>query len=116
MIWTMEIPGWHPAPLNKLMRHWAVAKRLKAHDAKIIGTALVAYQVPETKYPRKVRMLVVLPPGKRAPDPDSLWKSTLDVLVNAGALFNDSQHYVRIDEPRFARGRELVTYLTLEDV
>jgi hypothetical protein len=115
--WTLEIPGWMPTPLNKLLHcHWGTASKLKDNDLRVISDALTVYGVPEARAKRSVRLLVVLPKGKRAVDPDALHKSLNDALVRCKALVNDSSRWVQIEQPRFARGEELTTFLTLEDV
>lgn len=115
--WTLEIPGWMPCPLNTLIGcHWGTASKRKAKDVSVISDALTLYGVPEARVKRSVRLLVVLPKGKRATDPDSLFKSLCDALVRCKALVNDSSRWVEIEQPRFARGEELTTFLTLEDM
>lgn len=118
MIWTLYLPGWIPAPLNQLLGNHHKAARLKAHDREIIGRACVAYGVKAAiggcAGRRRVSMLVVWPPGKRAVDPDALFKSTLDALVHAGALWDDSANYVKFDQPLYARGEQAATYITIE--
>ena len=117
MIYTIELPGFVPTPLNKLLSaHWGKAGRLKAHDREIIATAVAAYGVPLAKCRRRVDMLVVWPKGRRSVDPDSLFKSTLDGLTHAGALANDSAAWCQLGTVRYAKGEIAATYLTLTDV
>lgn len=116
-IYTLAIPGWSPTPLNRLIGcHWGTAAKRKAHDRDILGTAVVSYCVLPAFRRRRVSLMVVLPKGKRATDPDSLWKSTLDALVHHGAIKNDNKEWVELGKVEFARGPELMTILTLEDV
>ncbi len=115
--WTLEIPGWMPARLNQMTgRHWAKGHRLKKHDKEIIALAVALGGVPAARCRRRVSLLIVLPKGKRSPDPDAFDKSLRDALVACGALKNDSAAWVEGDDPRFARGKSLVTFLTLENV
>jgi hypothetical protein len=115
--WTLEIPGWMPTRLNQMTgRHWAKGHRLKKHDKEIVAIAVAMGGVPAARCRRRVSLLIVLPKGQRAPDPDAFDKSLRDALVACGALKNDSAKWVQGDDPRFARGRELVSFVTLEDV
>lgn len=115
-IWTMDIPGWTPTPLNKLLgSHWAKAGRLKDHDKEIIGRAVKAYGIPTAEERRSVSMLIIHPPGKRFCDKDSQWKSTLDALVHHGAIKNDSHAWVSCEPVEFARGEKLRTIITIQE-
>lgn len=117
MIVTMEIPGWQPTPLNKLIGgHWGTAARRKKHDREIIGRACMIYDVPQAHGKRRVGIHVVLPPKQRAVDPDSLFKSLLDALVASGALVDDNRQNVAFTQPTFSRGDALCSYVTVEDV
>jgi hypothetical protein len=113
--WTMRIFDWIPTPLNELMgRHWGVAARLKADDAAEIRIAMVNQHIPVAQTKLRLSVLIVLPKGKRAVDPDSIQKSLCDALVQAGALKNDSHLWVEHQPVQFARGQRLTTYVTLE--
>ncbi len=115
--WTLEIPGWMPVPLNKLTgRHWGPGHRRKKHDKEVIALAVALCGIPPATRRRRVSLTVVLGKGDRSPDPDALHKSLRDALVACGALKNDSTKWVEGDDPRFARGRELVSFVTLENV
>jgi hypothetical protein len=116
LIYTLMIPGWSPTPLNQLMgAHWGKAHARKMADRDMLARACLAYGVQAAAGKRRVDMLVVLPKGVRATDPDSLWKATLDGLVGLGALKNDSKDWLELGRVEFARGEGLCTYLTLED-
>ena len=114
--WTMEIPGWMPTTLNEMKGHWAKGHRLKQNDKEVVWLAVRQGGVPAATTRRKVSMLIVLSKGQRTPDPDAFDKSLRDALVACGALKNDSAKWVVGEDPRFARGKSLVTFLTLEDV
>ena len=112
---TIRISDWMPTPLNRLMgQHWAKAGRQKKADLHV----LVAHQtaIPPATGKRSVEVLVVLPKGRRAVDPDALWKSLLDACVKCGLLVNDSRHWVVPQSVQFARGEKLATYLTFTDL
>jgi len=104
-----------PTPLNKLLGgHWARGHRAKKQDAARLSHEVAIQGIPAAREKRAVSLLIVLPKGRRAPDPDAFWKSTLDALVQAGALVNDSSRWIELGPVEFARGERLATYLTLE--
>lgn len=115
--WTLRIDDWMPTPLNQLInKHWAIAARMKKADAERIAFEAARQGIPAADGKRRVSLVVVLPKGKRATDTDSLHKSTLDGLVHAGLLRNDSTLWAEGAPPMFARGARLVTYITLERI
>ena len=114
-IWTLDIPGWHPAPLNTLLGHKMKAHRLKSHDREIIGKAVLAYAVPPAEVKRHVNLTLIYPPAQRAVDPDASYKSLLDALVAFGALKNDSHQWVSYDLPVVLRGPVKRAIITLQD-
>lgn len=116
MIWTLDIPGWHPAPLNELVGNRGKAQRLKAKDRDIVGRAVLGYRVAKAGGPRRVSLMVVYPAGKRMHDPDSLWKSLLDALVATGALAGDTFRLCQCETPEFVRGATQRTIVTIEDL
>ena len=115
-IWTMEIPGWHPVELNKLIGHRMKTASLKKHDCKIVCDAVVAYGIPRATVKRKLDLTLIYTAGDRTRDKDAYWKSLLDALVHSGALFNDSRHWVDYDKPRYARGDVKTTFITLQEM
>jgi hypothetical protein len=116
-VWTLEVPGWVPTRLNKLLgSHWAAAGRLKDKDANVLATAVMVYGVPKAEGKRRVRLHIVFPKGERAADKDAYHKSLLDGLVKCGAIRNDSHVWVEWEPPTYSRGDAKVTYVTLEDV
>lgn len=115
--WTIRIPDWWPTPLNQLInRHHMAAHRLKKTDAQLLQRMAQCQGVPAATGKRRVSLVIILPPRRRAPDPDAFWKSLLDGLVRAGLLRNDSQHWVECSPVEFARGQRLCSYVTLEDI
>ena len=89
---------------------------MKKADRESVAFAVALCGVPAATCRRKVSMLIVLPKGERTPDPDAFDKSLRDALVACGALKNDSAKWVAGEDPRFARGESLVTFVTLENV
>jgi len=114
---TIRIDGWMPTPLNKYTdRHWAVRKRAKDADASEVALACRFHGTTVAAVKRRVRVLIVLPKGQRACDPDAVQKSLGDALVKCGALKNDSRIWVEWAPVEFTRGERLTTFLTLEDM
>ncbi len=118
------IPGWHPAPLNKLLGHHMAAARLKAKDREQVARAALVYGLRKarvvnpplmadaiegcgvdiSKIKRRMSLTIVAEPGKRACDPDAYSKSLLDAMVHAGLLVNDSRHWVVMEPVKYLRG------------
>lgn len=116
-IWTLELPGYHPTPLNQLLgRHHFARGRLKKQDAEVIGRAVLLYGVPPAAGKRTVRLHLVFGPGERGCDPDAYWKTLLDALVQAGALKDDTRNYVLTPAPpEYSRGESRKSYVTIEE-
>lgn len=113
--WTMRIVDWMPTPLNKLLgSHWAAAARMKKRDADVLWQEMVRQHIPVARTKLRLSVLIVLPKGKRAVDPDAITKSLADAAVKCGILRNDSHLWVEHRPVEFARGERLATYLTLE--
>ena len=116
-IWTIEIPDWHPVPVNKLINsHWGTAKQLKDKDKRIMGYALTAYGVPHATGKRKVNLSLVYGPKERAVDPDASFKSLFDALVYYKALKNDSHEWVEYEQPVVLRGPHRKCFVTIQDL
>ena len=114
--WTLNIPGWRPAPLNKIIGHWGKAHKHKAVDRMVIGNTVAAYGVPPAIGKRRVDLLIVYPKGMRSTDPDSHAKSLHDSLVYCGALRDDTNNYVELGSVEYAKGEALRTIITLTDI
>jgi hypothetical protein len=113
----LTIPRWHPARLNEIMgRHWAIGHKRKRADAITIGWHAKASEIPHAEGRRRVSLVIVLGPRQRAGDPDAYWKSTLDGLVLAGLLRNDSSRWCELGTIEFRRGTEHATEIILEDL
>lgn len=110
----IRIPGWHPAPINKLYSgHWAKRKRLKEQDRNIVEH--YAQPWPKATSKRRVRVAIVLGPRQRACDPDAYFKSLLDALTHAGMIVDDGPKWVELAPVEFRRGTR-ATEIWLEDV
>lgn len=113
---TLIVDGWQPARLNDLLGHWSRRARLKRADRDVIAAYARLAGVPSARGRRRVSLLITLAPRQRAPDPDSLWKSTLDALVRCGLLLDDDRFGVELGPVTFDRGPARQTAITLEDV
>lgn len=114
--WEMEIPGWQPTPLNKIMGcHWGTRNRRKKHDYEQIGLARLIYGVLPATGKRRVSLIVTLSKGQRALDPDAYWKVVLDGLVACKALTDDSRQWCEMGVVEFRRG-EKGTVIVIEDM
>lgn len=119
MKWTICIPRWHPTPLNKLMRHWRAAARLKKIDREMVFIYAFRREGPHAtpaKGKRRVSLTIILGPKQRAADPDAYQKSLGDALVHAGLLTDDNRQGVEWAPTEFRRGPEFGTEITLADL
>lgn len=115
-IQTLVIYGWHPSKLNQLMGHWAQAARLKKADREKIAVVAATQGIAKADGKRKVHLRIVLGKGQRAGDVDCYWKSTLDALVAAGLLVDDSRKWCEIAPAEFERSAVKATVITLTDI
>lgn len=115
--WTMDIAGWHPAPVNKLLTsHWSKAGKMKRVDKFMIKDVAMAYGIPVATVKRRVELYLVYAPKERAVDPDASWKSLLDALVGSGIIKNDSHVWVDYASPVVMRGPHRRCFITIQDV
>jgi Holliday junction resolvase RusA-like endonuclease len=99
---TINIPRWHPAPLNKLMKgHWANGHQLKKVDRAMVAAYVSG--VPKATGKRRVSLHIILDKGQRACDPDSYQKSLNDALGRAGMLVDDNRQHVELAPVTFLR-------------
>ena len=116
---VIDIPNWNPTPLNKLLGNWRAAAKLKKADREMIWAycrkvGINCYEGTPVK--RSVELIITLEPRQRPFDVDSLFKSTLDALVHAYALFNDSPKWCELLPVRFERGERKATRIVLRDL
>ena len=99
---TIEIPRWHPVPLNKLMNcHWGKRDRLKKDDQQMIFG--YTRNIPKAEGKRRVSLHITLDKGQRAFDPDAYTKSLNDALVAVGMLVDDNRQHVELMPVTFSR-------------
>ena len=125
LVQTIYVPGWIPASLNKSQgRHWSVKSKSKKADRVAIADAVLFSGIRTHGRKRRcVSMFLILPPGKRCPDDDNLWKNVLDGLVHSLVLFNDSPTWVKRGTLTYARGivhpgdvNPMGTFIVVEDL
>ena len=99
----IQIPNWHPTPLNKLLGDWRVSSKRKKADRNLI--ACYTHHLPKAGQKRRVTLTIILGKGQRGCDPDAYWKSLLDALVHAGQLNDDSPKWCELAPVQFERGQ-----------
>jgi hypothetical protein len=113
--WTTRIDDWIPWSDNQLNgAHWGKKNRMKKGTGEIVS--LACFWIPSARGKRSVRVHIVLPPKKRAPDPTNLWKDLLDGLKRCGMLLDDSGKWCRAEPIEFSRGERLVTFITITEM
>ncbi len=80
----------HTAAANELLDSVKARCRLKKRDRIAVGEAAARAGIAPATGKRRVRLTVLVGPGKRRPDPDAFWKSLLDAMAACGLLVNDS--------------------------
>jgi hypothetical protein len=110
------LPGFVPTSLNRLTRGRRRDRiRLARGDRDIIRWHARLSGVPPATGPRRVSLVITLPPGERRCDPDAYWKSLLDGLRACGLLVNDSARWVVLGGIDWERGPRR-TAVVLEDL
>lgn len=116
MTYTFTFPG-HCATVNQLYAgHWGRKAKLKRRDRDIVGIAVKVAGVPRATGKRRVSIHLTMGYKMRTPDPDGIYKSLLDSLVQCGALLDDRKETCEITPPTFGRGKVAETVVVLEDV
>lgn len=95
MTHRLVIPDWRPTPLNELLGNRHKAGRLKKVDRNMVAVYAFAAKIPAATCPRRVDLVVRPCKGQRRVDGDALWKSTLDALVHAELLLDDTTELCR---------------------
>lgn len=114
--YAIEIPNWHPHPLNKLINcHWSEMGRHKHADMLMLSTCAHKAKVPKATGKRSLRIIITLGKGQRGCDPDAYFKSTCDALVRTGYLKQDSRQWLELLPVAFQRGTKATT-IVLRDI
>ena len=112
MTYRITIPNWHPVRINTLLStHPKGRSRLKRIDANLV--AAYGLRIPRATTKRTVRITIQLEPRQRGADPDNYLKSTLDALVKAKLLIDDSRKWCRCEPVEFVRGKNRQTVIEL---
>lgn len=115
--YRIEIPGWVPTPLNRLIGgHWKGRWDRKKRDRTMVVVHAWKSRIPPATGRRRVGLHVTLPPGQRRWDPDCFWKSCLDALVAARLLVDDGPKWCELVEVTYERTGVLSTTIILEDL
>jgi Holliday junction resolvase RusA-like endonuclease len=115
--YVIDIPNWHPTPLNKLLGHWRTSAKRKKQDREMVWAYSKQAKIPlNSSTKRSIELTIVLGPKQRACDPDAYWKSCLDALVHAMAIWDDSHEYCELLPIKFERGTRKATRILLRDV
>lgn len=118
--WRVEIPNWHAANLNTLMKcHWTKRRKLKQKDVDIVALYCKMYGVPQAdRVVRRLRMTYIIARGSRAkwPDEDNVWKSAKDALKRAGMIHDDSPRWLVTEPLNYMVADQMGTIIELEDV
>src|SRR4051794_30798006 len=103
--YRITIPAWIPPTVNELLRGTRRDRiRLAKEARQLVGGYALQAQVPPASCKRRVRLVIILPRGRRFPDVDAPFKSTLDALVACGVLRNDSHVWAELAPVRYVRG------------
>lgn len=112
-----EVPLLCPPPtLNRLMRGTLRARMSLGAAFRAVVVVACNGAVPKAAGRRRVSLLVVLGPRQRGADPDAYFKALGDALVSAGAVVDDSRHWIEWGPVTYERGAEPGCVLTLEDI
>lgn len=114
--WRVEIPDWHPARLNQLLRNRWVRRDLRQLDDDMVAAYCRLAEVTRATLRRRVSLEITLTPRQRGADPDCWWKSVLDALVNCGAIRDDSVRWVELGAVVVRKGKRRQTIILIEDV
>lgn len=115
--YVIEMPDWHPSPLNKLLGHWRLPAKRKKQDREMVWAYVKQAKIPlDSQTKRSIELTIVLGPKQRACDPDAYFKSLCDALVHAMAIWDDSREYCELQPVKFERGARKATRIVLRDI
>jgi Holliday junction resolvase RusA-like endonuclease len=114
--WILEIPGYLPLSLNRLMRSRKLRMSEPKRAAEHFGIARLVFNVPKATGKRRVSLVFTVAKGKPKPDPDNLVKVVLDGLVKAGVLVDDSDEWCELGGIKLQTGQHPKTMAIVEDL
>lgn len=118
--WVIGIPNYHPPLLNTLIGCGPrIRSRRKSECAEIFGVYAAMAGVPlvtQAYQPRR-RVFFLFRGWKRGrvPDEDAFLKASLDALVTARVLVDDSRGWCVWERPVIERGDKFTT-IAIEDM
>lgn len=119
--WGFVVPDWTPPSLNHVMGwHWKRKEVFKASVANLLAVyarmAGVPLTTPEYRPVRRVHFLCVYAGGVRLPDPDNLYKLTLDAMTRCRIIVDDGPEWCEVTPPSLQRGSKSATVFTVRDL
>lgn len=112
--YKVTIPDFHPHTVNELIRvHWSKARRFKRGDCDILRHYLK--DIPKASGKRSIQVCLVNDARGRKKDPDSIFKSLLDGLVQIGILKDDSDTWLHLQPVTYQHGKK-ATIITITEV
>lgn len=117
MTHTLNLHGWRPTPLNRLMRmHWAKRNRLIQEEKAVVAYEARAQEIPKAQGKRRVSLVIEHRKGRKVPDADALLKVMLDSLVVCGLLKDDGKDWLELGTVGYAVADRAGVVITLEDI
>jgi len=114
--YTFIIEGWHPATLNKIMKHWRIGVRRKREAIKLFTWSAMDLGIPKATRKRRVTLTVYGWRCGNLPDKDAFDKVVLDSLVRSGLLMDDNEKGLEGRmQVELVRSKEKRTVIELED-
>ncbi len=114
--YILEIPGYLPLSLNRLMRSRKLRMSEPKRAADHFTLAALVFRVPKATGKRRVSLVFTVQKGKPKPDPDNLVKVVLDGLVKAGVLVDDSDEWCQLGGIRMEVGKHPKTMAIVEEM
>lgn len=108
---------WWPVLSNRLLRlHWAARSSRMRQDAGALAIYALNQGVPKARGKRRVSLTVLYSHEGNRPDPDAMWKVTLDCLSRAHLLLDDNPDACELGSVTYERAPRKGLVITLEDV
>lgn len=100
--------------------HWKRKETFKKQLADLLGIyarmAGVPLTTPAYRPVRRLHMLCVYGTAQRLPDPDNLYKLTLDALTRCRVIVDDGPEWCDCERPTLQRGAQTHTVFTVRDL
>lgn len=115
----LEINGWQPTTTNRLLRANRYERsRLIYQDAEMILRFAQSHGIIRAVARRRVTLVIRYNQHTKSGrvDPDALYKSGLDGLVQAGLLVDDDHEWCELGTPRYEIAQRKGIVFILEDL